>query len=176
MKKKKFFLLRWIDWLSEISGYLSGIAIFLAALIVFEAVVLRYFLKMSSVWQTELSLFLLIFATFVGGAYGLKHDAHVGMDLFVIRLSTKAQLVLKTFVAILCMILIVTVGWKAWGMWWEATINGWHSETLWGPPLTFPYFILPLGMTLIALQYIVIICDNILQFIELRKESGEVRD
>lgn len=176
MQRKKFFLFRWIDGISELTGYLSGFAILLAALVVFEQVVLRYILQWPSIWQNELGLYLLMFSAFVGGAYGLKHGAHVGVDLIVIRLPKKAQLILKIIVSVLCLLLIVVVGWKAWEMWWEATVNDWHSETLWGPPLTYPYFILPLGMTLIALQYIVIISETVQELVEDGRANGEVSE
>ena len=45
----------------------------------------------------------------------------------------------------------------AWPMWWEAVVNNEHSESLWGPPLWIPFLFLPLGMTLLFLQYIVYI-------------------
>jgi TRAP-type C4-dicarboxylate transport system permease small subunit len=51
-------------------------------------------------------------------------------------------------------------------MWWEAVVNNEHSESLWGPPLWIPYFFLPLGMTLLFLQYIVYIRDKI---VDLKK-------
>ena len=61
-------------------------------------------------------------------------------------------------------------------MWWEATEAGWHSNTAWGPPLTYPYFILPFGMTLIALQYLVIISDSIQQLVGRRTEDTDQAD
>jgi TRAP-type C4-dicarboxylate transport system permease small subunit len=42
-------------------------------------------------------------------------------------------------------------------MWWETVTHKEHSESLWGPPLWIPYLFLPLGMTLLFLQYIVFI-------------------
>ena len=46
-------------------------------------------------------------------------------------------------------------------MWWETVVNNEHSESLWGPPLWIPYFFLPLGMTLLFLQYILYIRNKI---------------
>ena len=58
-------------------------------------------------------------------------------------------------------------------MWWEAVVGNEHSESLWGPPLWIPYLFLPLGMTLLFLQYIVFILDKIakLKKGEIRKEA-----
>lgn len=158
--------LRLIDKLSEVIGYLSGIAIFLSALVIVYQVLARYFLGIPTIWQTELSIYLLMFASFVGAAYGLKHRAHVGVDIIVERLSPRTQSLLRFITSFFCLALVLLVMWKGWGMWWEATKLGWKSSSLWGPPLTYPYFILPLGMTLLALQYLVFMYE---EFINLRK-------
>lgn len=170
-KTKKFFLFRWIDLLSEASGYLGGIAIVIATLIICYAVTVRYLFGIAGGWTTELSVYLLIFATFVGGAYGLKHDAHVGVDLLINKLSGRAQAAAKLIASLLALVIVSVVVWRAWTLWWEVTEAGFSSASAWGPPLAYPYFILPLGMTLIALQYLVIISTQIRQLIK-----GETED
>lgn len=169
-KKEKFFLFRWINALSEVSGYLSGIAIVIATLVICGAVAMRYLFGISGVWTTEFAVYILIFATFVGGAYGLRHDAHVGVDLLINQLPGRARAAVKLIASLLALVLVLVVLWRAWILWWEATEAGWRSESAWGPRLTYPYFILPLGFTLIALQYLVIVSNNIQQLI---KGDGE---
>lgn len=154
-QRNEFFLLRWIDRVSEISGYLSGVCIFLATLIICYAVVLRA-MGHSTVWQTELATYLLIFVTFVGGAYGLKHGSHVNVDLLPNRLPPRGRLILQSVGALLSLVLIAVVLWHSYHMWWEATQGNWTSGTAWNPSLMYPYAILPLGMLLIGLQYLAI--------------------
>ena len=59
-------------------------------------------------------------------------------------------------------------------------LPGDHSESLWGPPLWIPYFFLPLGMTLLFLQYIVYIRDKIVHLkkgdIEKEAKRFELKD
>ncbi len=160
LQKKQPFWVRIINWLSEASGYISGFLIFVSALIILYQVLIRYFIGASTIWQTELSIYLLIFSTFVGAAYGLKHDAHVGIDVITEILPAKAKSMMKIITSLFSIILTVIVAWKGWIMWYEAMSNGWHSSTVWGPPLSYPYFILPLGMTLVSLQFIVIIYEE----------------
>lgn len=158
--RQELFLLRWIDRCSEVAGYLSGACILVATLVICYAVVLRATGR-STVWQTELAVYLLIFVTFVGGAYGLKHGSHVGVDLFARRLSLKGRLLLDAVRAALSLVLIVVVTWYSSQMWWEATSEGSTSGTAWNPPLAYVYAILPLGMLLIGLQYLAIIARTI---------------
>ena len=57
-------------------------------------------------------------------------------------------------------------------LWWETTQSGRTSGTAWNVPLTYPYLIVPLGMTLIALQYLVIVVQ-ILQQIRAGSDSAD---
>lgn len=157
---KELFLLRWIDKLSELSGYLSGACIFLATLVICYAVVLRA-MGQSTIWQTELATYLLIFVTFVGGAYGLKQGSHVNVELLINRLPAKGRLVLQVVAGLLSLVLIATVAWHSYQMWSEAVAAGDTSGTAWNPSLAIPYIILPLGMVLIALQYLVLIARSV---------------
>lgn len=171
MQKKQPLWVRMINGLSEASGYISGFLIFLAALIIVYQVGLRYFVGDSTIWQTEMSIYLLIFATFIGSAYGLKHDGHVGVDVISELLPQRSKSVLKIITSLLSMVLTIIVGWKASIMWYQATINDWHSETIWGPSLTYPYLILPIGMLLISLQFLVIIYEESVKI----KQVSEVK-
>lgn len=153
---KKFSPLKLIDWLSEISGYVSGVLIVTSMLVVCYGIVVRA-LGQSTVWQIELATYLLIFVTFVGGAYGLKHGKHVRVDLLVNKLPEKVRLCVNLTSSLLCLVLIIVVGWKAFETWLVALESGWSSGTAWDVPLIYPYAILPIGMTVIGLQYVAII-------------------
>ena len=154
-------LLRYINRLSELAGYASAVLILISMLVVCYGVFLRYVLGASTVWQLELSTYFLMFAAFVGGAYGLRHGDHVNLSLIVDRLPAKAQLYVKLVASILGFVFIAIVAVIAYFLWWETTEAGRTSGTAWNVPLTYPYLIVPLGMTLIALQYLVIVVELI---------------
>ncbi|HEU5140128.1 MAG TPA: TRAP transporter small permease [Bacillales bacterium] len=172
-KGRKPIFIRAINWINEMSGYLSAFALFFAALIIFYKVLVRYFLGIPTIWQTELSIYLLMFVGFVGAAYGLKHGAHVYVDLVVVKLPPRVQSGVRIIVSILGLVLTVLLDYRAWHMWWIATEKGWHSETLWGPPLTIPYFILPLGMALVSLQFLSLIYEEIICFKNGGRQESE---
>lgn len=153
---KKPVLFRWVDRASEAAGYLSGACLLLATLTICYAIALRS-TGHSAIWQTELATYLLIFVTFIGGAYGLKHGSHVNVELLPNRLPEKGRAILRIIAGVLSLVLIVMVAWHSYEMWWEATVRGRTSGTAWNPPLSYPYAILPVGMVLIGLQYLAII-------------------
>ena len=164
-------LLRYIDRLSELAGYMSAVLILASMLIVCYGVFLRYVLGASTVWQLELSTYFLMFAAFVGGAYGLRHGDHVNLSLVVDRLPEKVRLYVRLLASILGFVFIFIVALIAYDLWWETTQEGRTSGTAWNVPLTYPYLIVPLGMTLIALQYLVIVVEIFQQII-----SGQTSD
>lgn len=171
-RPRKLSPLRWVDGLSEASGYVSGILIVVSTLVICYAVVLRA-LGESTIWQTELTTYLLIFVTFVGGAYGAKHGEHVNVDLLINRLPERGRLVLNLVVSLLCLIFVVVIAWVSYEAWAIVVQLDRSSGTAWDPSLIIPYAILPVGMALIALQYVVIMIRDARSLIHGRDESRE---
>lgn len=152
----KTLLARVIDRMCAVSGYVSAVLILLAMLVVCHGVLLRYVFGASTVWQTETTIYLVMFASFVGGAYGLRHGDHVRIDLVINMLPPRGQLVMKLVSAVLGTLFTILVTVVATNMWLHTLDVGAHSGTAWNPPLVYPHFILPLGMGLISLQYLMI--------------------
>lgn len=152
---------RWANTTSKITGYLSGVALLAATFSMVHAVASRYFFGHPTIWQTEFSIYLLMFVTFVGAAYGLRHNAHVGVDLLVQSAPPRLQLILRIISATLSLLVIVVVFWTATKMWLEATEGGWTTSTAWRAPLSLVYAILPLGMLLVACQYLALIIEGV---------------
>jgi TRAP-type C4-dicarboxylate transport system permease small subunit len=157
MKHVGKFLTRIINGLTYITGWTAALSLVAAAIIVTEAVIVRKLLGVSTIWQIEASVFLLIFTVFAGAPFVQKNEHHLNVDLVVIHLSPKTREKTLVVVSIISCLLAAILAWYAWPMWWESVVNNEHSESLWGPPLWIPYFFLPLGMTLLFFQYIIYI-------------------
>lgn len=142
--------------------------------------VVRKIFGSSTIWKSEASVFLLIFVVFTGAPFVQKSIHHLNVDLLIIHLSPRAREFTIIVVSILSWLLAGVVGWYAWPMWWEAVVHHQHSMSLWGPPLWIPYLFLPLGMTVLFLQYILYIWKKIDAFrkgeIDAEKERFELRD
>ena len=160
-----------IEGLSAITGFLAAIGIVAASVIITEAVFVRKVLNISTIWQTEISVFLLIFATFVGAAFVQKSDHHLNVDFLLVYLPPKVRESFLLFGSIFTMVLSAVIAWYAYPMWWETVVEGYHSMSLWGPPLWIPYAFIPFGLTLLALQHLVHIVDKIGKF-----KAGEIEE
>jgi len=150
---------RIIDGLSELSGYLSGFAILAATLIIVEQVVLRYVWNAATIWQVEIAVYLLIAATFLGAPYGLKHNAHINIDMAIYKLPSRFRYRLDIATASIAMLFCIILSWRGCIMWWEAWKGDWLSSSLLSTPLIYPYAIIPVGMILTSLQYVIKISE-----------------
>ena len=150
-----------VDGLSVVSGWVAALCIVAAAFIVTQGVIARKLFGASTIWQIEASVFLLIFAVFVGAAFVQKNEHHLNVDLVVILLPPRLRAANLVVVSVLTCLLAGYLAWHAWPMWWEALERNEHSESLWSPPLWIPYFFLPFGMTLLFLEYIVYLARKI---------------
>lgn len=166
---------RFIEGLNKVTGYLGALCLLAAALIVTEGVVVRKVLGMSTIWQIELSIFLLIYACFVGAAFAQTREGHLNVDLLIVYFPPRARELLLLAAACLSCLLCALIAWYSWPMWWEALVKREHSESLWGPPLWIPYLFLPLGMTLLFLQYLVTIARKVRALREGTYEEEAVR-
>jgi len=149
------------EGLTRLTGWIAALSLVAAAFIVTEGVIVRKIFGISTIWQIEASVYLLIFTVFSGSAFVQKNEHHLNVDLVVIHLSPKTREITLIVVSILSCIVAAVLAWYAWPMWWETVVSNEHSESLWGPPLWVPYFFLPLGMTLLFFQYILYIRKKI---------------
>jgi TRAP-type C4-dicarboxylate transport system permease small subunit len=144
-----------LNRVSEVSGIVCAVSVLVSAIVLTYEVLMRYVFKSPTIWEIEFSVYLLIMATFVGAAYGLKHGGHISIDLVTHLLSKRAQVRLSFFTSVLSLAFCAVLAGMGWEMWWEATSKGWRSDSLWGPHLGISYFFLPFGITLLCLQYLV---------------------
>jgi TRAP-type C4-dicarboxylate transport system permease small subunit len=169
-----------IDGLTYLTGWTAALCLVGAALVVTEAVIVRKILGISTIWQIEASVFMLIFTVFAGAPFVQKNEHHLNVDLVIIHLSPRTREITLIIVSILSCILAGILAWYAWPMWWETVVNNEHSESLWGPPLWIPYLFLPLGMTLLFLQYIVYVRDKLVNLkkgdLSAKAERFELKD
>jgi len=161
MKTVARILEKIINGLSYVTGGIAALSLVAAAIIVTEGVIVRKVFGVSTIWQIEASVFLLMYACFVGAALAQMDEHHLNVDFIIIHLSPRNREITIIVVSIAACIVCAIISWFAWPMWWEAVIRNDHSESLWGPPLWIPYFFIPFGMSLLFLQYLVYIGDKI---------------
>jgi TRAP-type C4-dicarboxylate transport system permease small subunit len=130
----------------------SMIAIVVACCVLTLSVVMRYFLKMPTDWQDEASIFLLVGATFLTGAYVQAHRGHVGIEAMAEILPAGVNRARLLLVDVASFAFCAFFSWKSWTLLHEAVVDEQTTSSTWGPPLWIPYGLMSVGMTLLSLQ------------------------
>ncbi len=143
---------RLLAGLNAVIVVLSSVALVVAALVLTYSVASRYFLHLSTDWQDELSVFLIVGAVFMSSASIQARRGHVGIEAIVGLLSPRVNHWRQFAVDVASFLFCAFFSWKSWLLLEEAWVENFHSESTWGPPLWIPYSLMTFGMTLLSLQ------------------------
>jgi TRAP-type C4-dicarboxylate transport system permease small subunit len=130
----------------------SSIALFIASFVLTYSVVSRYFLHLSTDWQDELSVFLIVGAVFMSSASIQERRGHVAIEAIIGLLPARINRVRQVMADAASFAFCAFFAWKSWLLLAEAWSENFHSESTWGPPLWIPYSLMTVGMTLLAVQ------------------------
>jgi TRAP-type C4-dicarboxylate transport system permease small subunit len=131
---------------------LSSIALVVASAVLTYSVVTRYFLHLSTDWQDETSVFLIVGAVFMSAAAIQARRGHVAIEAIVGLLSPPVNRVRVLLVDVASLGFCGYFAWKSWTLLHEAWVDNYHSGSTWGPPLWIPYSLMAVGMTLLSAQ------------------------
>jgi C4-dicarboxylate transporter DctQ subunit len=148
-------LLRFIETISTWSGWFTAIGVVVMAVVITLDVFLRYFFGKPLLFADDISVYCMIFITFVGCALTLKMKRHIMVDLFYKMLPRKAQLRLDVATTFLSAFIV-------WVLTWYTTIwvhdnyhSGYTASGILQTPMWIPMSVVPIGFFFFGLQYIV---------------------
>jgi TRAP-type C4-dicarboxylate transport system permease small subunit len=140
-------LVRAFGWLNSVIVFFSSIALVIA-----YSVVTRYFLHLSTDWQDELSVFLIVGAVFMSSASIQARRGHVAIEAIAALLPERANRMRQWLVDLASLVFCAYFSWKSWTLLDEAWGDNYHSSSTWGPPLWIPYSLMAVGTTLLSAQ------------------------
>lgn len=144
--------IRAMTWLNNLILILSSIALVLAGVILSYSVGARYFFNAPNYWQDEAAIFLLVGATFMTGAYVQSRRGHIGIEALIELLPARVNRIRAIAVDIASFLFCAFFSWKSWTLLHEAWVDGQVSSSTWAPPLSIPYSVMAVGMTLLSVQ------------------------
>ena len=135
-------------------------AIFAAVLLAFimlsvcTEVVTRYFLGRPLIWVIEVTEFVLVWITFLGAAWVLKREAHVVMDIVLVRLEPRTQALVNIITSVIGVaICLVLTGYGAF-VTWDLYQREQFLPTILRPPSHILFAIIPIGSFLLFIQFL----------------------
>lgn len=141
-----------LDRVNDVVAALASVAIGLAGLVLTWSIAGRYFFSIPSDWQDELSVFLLVGATFGSAAWVQARRGHVAIDALAAVLPPGADRIRRLLADVLSFLFVAFFAWKSVTLLHEAWEDGQITHSAWGPPLWIPYACMSIGMILLALQ------------------------
>lgn len=141
-----------INNISEWSGKLIfWMAWAMGAIIVYE-IILRDAFNQPTIWAHESSMMLFGAYSILGGAYALRHRAHVNMDLLYGRLSTRGKAIADIVSSFLFFAFCGILLWQSWGFALRSIEIGETSISYWRPIIWPVKCTMIIGAFLILLQ------------------------
>jgi TRAP-type C4-dicarboxylate transport system permease small subunit len=141
-----------LDRVNGVLLVLSAVAAAAAGGVLTWEVVGRYFFKIPSDWQDELSIFLLVGATFGSAAWIQTRRGHVGIDALGQVLPPAADRVRRSLADLVSLAFCAFFCWRCWALLLEAIDEGQTTDSAWGPPLWIPYGAMSVGMSVLVAQ------------------------
>jgi len=145
---------RGIRRVSQFCGVVAAALIALGVLVVCEMVFVRYVLNQNTIWQTDFVTWSLVAATFIGSPYLLLTRSHVNVDVLPLYLGKRARWWLAFGSIVMSLAFCITMAVLTSRFWLEAWENRWVSDTMWRARLWIPYSSMPIGLTILCLQYV----------------------
>jgi len=146
--------LRAVAALSTLAGWISAAMILVAVGITCQMIWVRFVLNGTTVWQTEMVIYLMIAATLLGLSYVQRLRGHVNVDLIPMALPHQARKGLAVVTLSLSIVIVAIMLWYGYDVWHVAWARGWTSDTVWAVRLWVPYLALPVGLGLFLLQLV----------------------
>ena len=142
-----------IDALNEKIGAVATWLVLIACLISAGNAVMRWGFDMSSNAWLEAQWYLFAGMVMLGGAYTLKTNEHVRVDVFYSRYSERTRAWLDLLGAIFFLLpMCVVIGWMSWPLFTGSYESGEVSSNAGGLVRWPVKILLPIGFLLLALQ------------------------
>lgn len=146
-----------IPGLSKTTGILGQAAMAFMVVSIFYDVLMRYIFAAPTHWALEVNTFLLLFLCTIPTADVLSSGVHIRVTFLTERLSGRVVQRLGVLRGALGILFCAVMIWKGAVMTMQAWQHHDRMSTSLGTPMFIPYFFLPLGFLLLALQYAVLI-------------------
>ncbi|HKL01518.1 MAG TPA: TRAP transporter small permease subunit [Desulfotignum sp.] len=148
---KKFLAV--IDGISEWSGKIASfLIVFMTAILLYE-VAMRFVFNAPTYWAHELTLHLFGFLAVLSGAYVLRHDQHVRIDIIYNFFPPRGKAILDAITYVIFFLYVGVLVWHGTAIaLWSIKLQQTVSPSPWGSPLWPTKAVIPVAALFLFLQ------------------------
>jgi len=158
-------------YIAKFTGFL---VIAIATVLIF-GVVMRYVFNLALSWEGDVAWLLFVWYSVLVGAYVLRIDSHVRVDVLYEKLGPKGKAIIDVSTFIIFLLFICVMVWfSAKKAWWSITIVERSSYSTFHAPIFPARICLALGSILLLLQGVAEFIGNIM-IIAGKKIEGRVK-
>ena len=139
---------------SRLFGVVAAGMILLSIFIVCHMVFVRAVLGQSSIWQTEFVTFTIVAATFLGAPYILLTRGHVAVDIVPLMVTPPTRRALNVLGSVVALVFCLLFLYASLSWWHEVFALNQTTPSIWRARLWIPYLAVPVGLTLLCLQFV----------------------
>lgn len=143
-----------LKWIAKLEEYSAGIFFVAGVLVSTYTVIMRYIFNDSPIWGLEIFEFLMTWAIFLAFGMALRENHHIVVDLLYDRLPFQVKRVISVIANLIgagFSIFMTVTGAQMIALAYEQQIVTIDV----GIPIWIPYIVMPVGMGLLALQFLV---------------------
>lgn len=151
-----------ITWINGWVGRLTAYLVFPMFVLLLLEVVFRYALRQPSVWTGELSQLIFGVYALMGGGFLLAQNGHVSVDIFSASFSRPTQARVDIATSILFFLFVGVIVWQGASLAYDSVSRLETSHSAWNPPIWPVKLMIPVAATLLLLQGIAKLVNDIM--------------
>ncbi|RXI98299.1 TRAP transporter small permease [Anaerobacillus alkaliphilus] len=144
--------------ISIIEKSLAVVLMFSMAVIVTMAVFFRYFLNSPLSWAGEVSIFLLVWISFIGGSLGLKYKSQASVTILVEYVSLSVKRILLIIGHLLMLMFLIFILYYSY-KWVLSPSVGFQKSSAILLPMWIPFSAVPIGLTFATVHLLANLLD-----------------
>jgi C4-dicarboxylate transporter DctQ subunit len=145
---------RCLGWIVRAANLISAVCVLILMVLVIADVFGRYLFNSPVPMTYEVGSFLMVFVVFLGLAYTQRMGAHIRVEVFTLRLSSRVRAILDIVASVLGLLLYITIAYQSFIWAWASWQVGDYVSGLINIPRWPSQFVVPLGAVLLCLQFL----------------------
>ncbi|MFC0199016.1 TRAP transporter small permease [Paracoccus rhizosphaerae] len=117
---------------------------------------MRHFFAQATSWSMEVNAFLLVYLALVPAAETLRRGEQIGIGILAENAGPGVQRMLRIIVGLVGVIFCAALTWRGAIMSFDAFSYGERVSSSFGTPMWIPYALIPLGFSVLGMQFILI--------------------